>query len=245
MLFVLVVGLIVAASFSAVLLPIKDLILTEGTQSMLFWPAFALLIGIPILGLILFLVRKITGNRMQNKYAGMTLGFFWILGIVLAITLAVSVSRDFSTENGVREQVSIQQPSGGRLIISRNDDLLRIDEHDIFDALHISEDTVVCDNIRIRMEKSDSDQFSVVIEKAPVAAAAPKRASWPVRSGFRSHSAIPCSSSPAASLSQEFQLPRPARLRDRFRTGWQGTGRRPQSAGSLWIRRLPPRSLVG
>lgn len=165
MLFVLVAGLITAASFSAVLLPIKDLIFVGSTQAMLFWPVIALLIGIPILGLILFLVRKITGNRMPNKYAGMTLGFFWILGIVLAITLAVSLSRDFTTGNGVRETISIQQPSNGRLIISPADDLLDIEEHNIFDHLHITDDTAVIDLIHINMEKSPNDQFGMEITK--------------------------------------------------------------------------------
>jgi phage shock protein C len=166
LLFVLVVGMIAAAAASPALLQIKDLVLAAGTQQALFWPSVALLFGIPVLGLILYLVRKITGNRMPNKYAGMTLGFFWILGIVLSISLAVSVSRDFTTVNGIREPLSIQQPSGGRLIISRNDDLLEIEEHNIFDDLHISEDTVICDNIRINMEKSPNDQFSVEIKKS-------------------------------------------------------------------------------
>lgn len=166
LLFVMVVGLIAAASFSAVLVPIKDLIFAEGTQSMLFWPALALLIGVPILSLILFLVRKITGNRMPNKYAGMTLGFFWILGIVLAIALAVSVSRDFSTENGVREQLSIQQPSNGRLIISTADEMLDIDDHPMFDDhVRISEDTIVIGHIVINMEKSLDDKFSIMMGK--------------------------------------------------------------------------------
>ncbi|WP_341834034.1 PspC domain-containing protein [Chitinophaga pollutisoli] len=166
LLFVMVVGLIAAASFSAVLVPIKDLIFAEGTQSMLFWPALALLIGVPILSLILFLVRKITGNRMPNKYAGMTLGFFWILGIVLAIALAVSVSRDFSTENGVREQLTIQQPSTGRLIISTADEMLDIDDHPMFDDhVRISEDTIVIGHIVINMEKSLDDKFSIMMGK--------------------------------------------------------------------------------
>ncbi|MGE7773164.1 PspC domain-containing protein [Chitinophaga sp. NPDC101104] len=166
LLFVLVVGLIAAASFSAVLLPIKHLIFADGTQTMLFWPTVALLIGIPILGLILFLVRKITGNRMPNKYAGMTLGFFWILGIVCAVSLAVSVSRDFTTENGIREEISIQQPSNGRLIISRADELLDIDDHFMFDDhVRISDDTVVIGHIVINIEKSLDDKFSVAVAK--------------------------------------------------------------------------------
>lgn len=166
LLFVMVVGLIAAASFSAVLLPIKDLIFADGNQSMLFWPALAMLVGIPILGLILFLVRKITGNRMQNKYAGMTLGFFWILGIVLAIALTVSVSRDFTTGDGIREPLHIEQPSTGRLIISRADELLDIDDHVLFDDhVRISDDTIVIGHIVINMQKSLNDQFSVEIEK--------------------------------------------------------------------------------
>ncbi|RPD38396.1 PspC domain-containing protein [Chitinophaga barathri] len=168
MLFVLVVGLIVAAIFSAVLIPVKTLIFDAGAQTVLFWPAIALLIGIPILALILFLVRKMTGIKQTNKYAGYTLGFFWILGIVFAVWLAVSVTQDFTgAKRYVKEEVHITQPSNGRLVIRKAEDMLVIDDLNIFDGnLRVVDDTAIIGDIRMYFRESPTDSFAVEVKKA-------------------------------------------------------------------------------
>ncbi|MBO9152888.1 PspC domain-containing protein [Chitinophaga sp. GCM10012297] len=168
MLFVLVVTLIMAAIFSAVLIPVKDLIFDAGPQTFLFWPALALLIGIPILALILFLVRKMTGIKQTNKYAGYTLGFFWILGIVFAVWLAVSVTRDFTgATRYVKEPVAITQPSKGRLVIRKAEDMLVIDDLNIFDGnLRVVDDTAIIGDIRLYLRPSPTDSFALEVRKS-------------------------------------------------------------------------------
>ncbi|MRG46517.1 PspC domain-containing protein [Chitinophaga sp. SYP-B3965] len=169
-LFTIVVGLIGAAAFSAVLFPIKDLVFDAGTQSLLFWPAISLLIGIPVLAIIMFLVRKMAGIRQTNKYAGYTLGFFWILGVVLSIWLAISVSRDFNGPT-IRESESfaLTQPSGGRLILEKDQDMLDLDDTNIFDGkLRVVDDTAIIGHIRINVKKSNTDSFAVEVEKSSI-----------------------------------------------------------------------------
>ncbi len=189
MLFVLVVGLIVAAIFSAVLIPIKDLIFDAGTQSFLFWPALALLIGIPILALILFLVRKITGIRQTNKYAGYTLGFFWILGIVFAVWLAVSVTRDFTgAKRYVKEEVAITQPSKGRLVIRKAEDMLVIDDLNIFDGnLRVVDDTAIIGDIRMYLRPSPNDSFALEVRKSSHGRTSSQAAMLANEIGYRIH----------------------------------------------------------
>ncbi len=168
LLFVSVVGLIVAAIFSAVLFPIKDLILDNGVQSMLFWPALALLIGIPILALIMFLVRKIAGIRQTNKYSGYTLGFLWVLGVIFTIWLCVSVSLDFSVRpQPVIENYSITQPTSDKLVIRKTDDIVEMDEVNIFDGhLRVVDDTAIVGDIRIEFDRSPNDSFAVRVKKS-------------------------------------------------------------------------------
>lgn len=166
-LFTIVVGLIGAAAFSAVLFPIKELIFDAGAQSMLFWPAIALIIGIPILTLIMFLVRKMTGTKQTNKYAGYTLGFFWLLGVVFTVWLSVSLSKDF---NGPRvketETFALIQPNQ-KLIIQKAEDVLDMDEVNIFDGnLRVLDDTAIIRDIRIEVKKSDTDSFRVDVERS-------------------------------------------------------------------------------
>lgn len=167
-LFTIVVGLIAAAAFSAVLFPIKELIFDAGAQSMLFWPAIALIIGIPILSIIMFLVRKVTGSKQTNKYAGYTLGFFWLLGVVFTIWLSISLSKDF---NGPRsketETFALVQPTNERLVIQKAEDMLDMDEVDIFDGtLRVVDDTAIIRDIRIEVKKSDTDSFRVTMERS-------------------------------------------------------------------------------
>lgn len=167
MLFVLVVGLFVSAIFSAVLMPIKDLLLDSGAQTVLFWPALALLIGIPILSLVMFLVRKMTGIKQQNKFTGYTLGFFWLLGVVFSIWLGVSVARDFRTRVPAEpEMISITQPAFGKLIVKKAESLVEMDNVDFFDGhLRILDDTVVIDDIDIKVVKSETDSFQVELQR--------------------------------------------------------------------------------
>ncbi len=167
-LFTIVVGLIAAAAFSAVLFPIKDLVFDNGMQSLLFWPAISLLIGIPLLSLIMFLVRKMTGVKQTNKYAGYTLGFFWILGVVFTVWIAISLSRDFSAPK-IRESESfaLAQPSSGKLIIQKEEDLLDMDDMNVFDGnLRVVDDTAIIGDIRINVKKSNTDSFAVEVERA-------------------------------------------------------------------------------
>ncbi|RPE13617.1 PspC domain-containing protein [Chitinophaga lutea] len=168
LLFVSVVGLIVAAIFSAVLFPIKDLILDNGVQSILFWPALTLLIGIPILALIMFLVRKMAGIRQTNKYSGYTLGFLWVLGVIFTIWLCISVSLDFSVRpQPATENYAITQPTSDKLVIRKADDIVEMDEVNIFDGhLRVVDDTAIVGDIRIEFDRSPNDSFAVRVKKS-------------------------------------------------------------------------------
>lgn len=167
MLFVLVVGLIMSAVFSAVLIPVKDLLLDNGPQTVLFWPALALLVGIPILSLVIFLVRKMAGIKQQNRYAGYTLGFFWLLGVVFSVWVGVSLARDFNTRYRETETISVTQPSQGRLIVKKAEDVLEVEDVNLFDGnLRVVDDTVIIDDINIRVLKSETDSFGVEVVRS-------------------------------------------------------------------------------
>ncbi|MGX5818164.1 PspC domain-containing protein [Chitinophaga lutea] len=170
LLFVTVVGLIVAASFSAVLFPIKDLIFDTGIQSALFWPALTLLLGIPILALLLFVIRKMAGIRNYNKYSGYTLGFLWLVGIGLTLWLTISVARDFSNDRPrtpVKETVSIQQPSGDRLVLRKGEDVMEMDDQDFLEGrIRVVDDTVIVGNVTVNLKRSQTDQFVVEVQRS-------------------------------------------------------------------------------
>lgn len=164
----IVVGIAMAIA-SAALFPIKDLLLSSTTQNMFVWPAIGLLIGIPIVALVIFIIRKLTGVRETNRYAGYTLTFLWILGLVFAGIVATSFVKDFRRPASETETIALQQPSKGKLILKRapgimseinGDDISFFDDH-----LLIADDTVLINYIRVRVEKSSNDSFSVDVTR--------------------------------------------------------------------------------
>ena len=163
-LFTLIAAGIAIAIFSAALFPLKSLLLSSDFQNMLFWPAVILLIGIPVVGLIIFLTRKLTGVKQTNRYVGYTLSFLWVLGLLCGTWLIISIVKDFRTSFREKETYALVQPSKGKLIIKKTDDLVEMDGVDFFDGnLRVTDDTAIIDNIRVKIEKSTTDSFQVEV----------------------------------------------------------------------------------
>jgi phage shock protein C len=163
-LFSLIVAGIAIAASSAALFPLKSLLLASPLQNTLFWPAVILLIGIPVVGLVIFLIRKLTGVKQTNRYVGYTLSFLWVIGLICGIWLITSVAKDFRTSYREKNNFSLEQPSNGKLIIKKTDDLVEMDDVDFFEGgLRVTDDTAIIDNIRVKIEKSMSDSFEVEV----------------------------------------------------------------------------------
>lgn len=163
-LFSLIVAGIAIAASSAALFPLKSLLLASPLQNTLFWPAVILLLGIPVVALVVFLIRKLTGVKQTNRYVGYTLSFLWVIGLICAIWMISSVARDFRTSYREKDNFSLLQPSKGKLIIKKTEDLVEMDDVDIFDGtLRVTDDTAIIDNIRVKIEKSATDSFQVEV----------------------------------------------------------------------------------
>ncbi|MCF6401919.1 PspC domain-containing protein [Chitinophaga filiformis] len=166
-LFALIAAGVAIAISSAALFPLKNLVLAGPLQNLLLWLSILFLIGIPIVALIIFFVRKATGIKEANRYVGYTLSLLWFAGLISAIVLIVSVIKDFRTGNApLKEKFALVQPSGGKLVIKQADDYTGIDEIEFFDdILRVAEDTVIINTARIKLEKSDTDSFEVYVER--------------------------------------------------------------------------------
>jgi len=167
LLVLLVTGVMIAVA-SPVLFPLKDLLLSGSLQNLIFWPILFLVIGIPIVGLIIFFIRKMTGIKETNRYVGYTLSFLWLVGVFSTILLVVSVGKDFRAGYGypVKEKIAIMQPSNGKLVFKRGEDFVDVDDMGFFDGnLRITEDTVIIGDVRIKMEKSPNDSFQVEVQR--------------------------------------------------------------------------------
>jgi phage shock protein C len=164
LLVLLVVGVMITVA-SPVLLPFKDLMLSGTLQNLLFWPSVFLLIGIPIVGIVIFIIRKLTGVRQTNRYVGYTLSFLWFTGLVFAILVAISVAKDFRLRNTVKENFAIVQPSNGKIVFKESDNTVQVEESFFDNDLKLADDTVIINSYRVNVEKSKNDSFYLEVQR--------------------------------------------------------------------------------
>ncbi|NML36150.1 PspC domain-containing protein [Chitinophaga sp. G-6-1-13] len=161
----IVTGIAIAIS-SAALFPLKNLLLTaHSVQSYLFWPAVVLLLGIPVVALLTFIIRKLTGIKQGNRYAGYTLVFLWLLGLVFAGIVGSSLAKDFRRRSNLpAEVVAVQQPTHNKLILRVAPGIFNGDDFSWFDDnLIVADDTTMINLVKLRVEKSATDSFGVEV----------------------------------------------------------------------------------
>lgn len=133
---------------------------------MLFWPSVFLLIGIPIVAIIIFIIRKLTGVKQTSRYVGYTLSFLWFTGLVFAILVAMSVAKDFRLRNTVKENFDIVQPSKGKIVFKEAESLVQVEESFFDENLRMADDTVIINNYRVSVEKSNDDKFYLEVQRS-------------------------------------------------------------------------------
>lgn len=160
-------GFIGAATFSSVFLPYKGFILHSTLQHILAWPAIVLTMGIPVVAIIWLFIKLFTGFRPKTRWVGLSLSALWVIGIICAIWLCISIGRDFKMNYRVAGNVSIDQPSGNKLLLSRKVSNVSIGGWNAFDDLiEISDDTMILKTLRLEIQKSQDDSFHVQLLRA-------------------------------------------------------------------------------
>lgn len=165
LLILLVVGVMITVA-SPVLLPFKALLLAGTLQNLLFWPAVFLSLGVPVVGIIIFLIRKLTGVKQTSRYVGYTLSFLWFTGLICAVLVGVSVAKDFRLRNTVKENFALVQPSKGKIVFKEAENLVQVEESFFDDDLKLADDTVIINNYRLSVEKSKNDSFYVEVQRS-------------------------------------------------------------------------------
>lgn len=148
--------------------PLKDFFLMGFWQNFLAWVSVFLFLGIPVVGLLIWLIRRIIGVRSRNHYLGYIFGTLWFIGIVSTVLLFGFVGRSFKTRSEIKDDINITQPAGGELylgVASSNvqyygSDWFGIDWHD-WPFYGISEDTIMLNTIRVNIVKSTDSVFHV------------------------------------------------------------------------------------
>ncbi|MEO5998668.1 MAG: PspC domain-containing protein [Chitinophagaceae bacterium] len=169
--FALVMALIAILSSGIGAFPFKDFVLDGFWQNFLAWSTFILFLGIPIIALLTWLIRRIIGVKSKSHYLGYTFGSLWIIGLVSAIILVGSIARNFRSKASVKEDVSVVQPASNKILIKVTEGRIKYYGSDWFGFdnnfpfFSKNEDSIMMNTVRMRLIKSNDSFYHVYAVK--------------------------------------------------------------------------------
>jgi phage shock protein PspC (stress-responsive transcriptional regulator) len=155
--------------------PLKNLLLNGALQNALAWSTLILFIGVPIIAIITWLIRRIAGIRTNKHYLASVFGFLFFAGFISALWLFALLRNDFKRVYEKEELVTITQPISGKLKITVGDALLHAhmsghfwnrgtnDESWIY---NIDGDTIKMENVKVEVEQSPDSLYHIYTVKS-------------------------------------------------------------------------------
>ena len=107
---------LVFAGFVA--MPFTDFLLGGWSQYALAWTGIILFLGIPLLALIIWLIRRIMGVRSHRHYLGYVFAGLWLIGFISMLTLCGTLMSNFGARSMVEGTYQVHQPAAGKLFIN-------------------------------------------------------------------------------------------------------------------------------
>src|SRR5882724_1907315 len=156
-------------------LTIKSYILTGFWQNLLAWTSFFLLLIIPVVALLTWLIRRITGTRSRSHYLGYTFASLWVIGLICFICLAGMVINNFRSRQHVEEDLTLTSPARGKLLIRTTSAKADYYDHDGWFGYNwdnngafynLNEDSISMNTVQLNLVKSDDSAYHVRLLKS-------------------------------------------------------------------------------
>lgn len=174
--FALIMALVGIAFSGGGLLDLKSYVLGGFWEDILAWASFILVLVVPVVALLTWLIRRITGMRSQRHYLGYVFATLWVIGLISFVVLAGMVINNFRARAHSEEEFALAQPSHGNLIIRARQNVHRdyYDDDWWFDNgwngwrhngffYSLSEDSVLLNTVEIKVLKSDDSSYHLRI----------------------------------------------------------------------------------
>ncbi len=115
-LFVALIGLLIGG---VGVWPLKNFIIDGFWQNLYGWGTLILFLGVPLIGFIVWLLRRIMKVKSQSNYLGWTFGGLWAIGWVCVTLFVASLVNDFRMSNYKRPstELAITQPVNNKMIV--------------------------------------------------------------------------------------------------------------------------------
>jgi hypothetical protein len=108
--FALFVALIALIFGGVCMVASHNFLWTSKWQQLYAWGTLIFFLGVPLIGFITWVIRRIIRVRSRSSYLGWTFGFLWVIGWVAGILFAASLAKDFREYEHTDTAVTINQP---------------------------------------------------------------------------------------------------------------------------------------
>ncbi|MBN9296599.1 MAG: PspC domain-containing protein [Filimonas sp.] len=172
--FALLIGLLTLMMGRINYFPMKEFILSGFWQNALAWATLVLFLGIPVIALITWIIRRLMKVKSKNPYLGYTFSGLWTIGLICVIALAISVARDYRTKGAVEDSVTLAKPSKDKLLLKLSNESttdygsdwfgINWDEEDV-PFYVVSEDSLLMTTVRVNVVKSADSSYHIRVVK--------------------------------------------------------------------------------
>jgi phage shock protein PspC (stress-responsive transcriptional regulator) len=149
--------------------PVNNFLWTSNAQQVYAWGTIILFLGVPLIGFLVWLIRRIINVKSRSNYLGWIFGGLWTLGWVSVILLTSSIVRDTRYFKGSPAEISITQPAN-KLTVMVNEPALEFTDNFWWvesdsDGWNLTEDTVKLSLVDFTVERSLDANYHVILVK--------------------------------------------------------------------------------
>ncbi|MBS4044631.1 MAG: PspC domain-containing protein [Chitinophagaceae bacterium] len=154
--------------------PFKNFFLDGFWENTLAWATIIGFLIVPLVGFMIWIVRRFMKVKTKFRYFGATIGVIWTIGLFSCLTLVGIVLTNFKTKSAIEETISIQQPSNGKLLLTIQKDPISFYEDHWFgmnwdrnDApfYGLNEDSIMLRTIRVSVIQSKDENYHMKLVK--------------------------------------------------------------------------------
>ncbi|MGZ8517388.1 MAG: PspC domain-containing protein [Chitinophagaceae bacterium] len=150
--------------------PVNNFLWTSKWQQIYAWGTLIFFLGVPLIGFITWLIRRILRVKSRNSYLGWTFGGMWVLGWISVTLFASSLTRDVREYEHVDSTINITQPQNGKMIVKVSEPELEYTGsfgwmNDDGEGWDLSPDTMKLSFVKFDINKSDDSLYYVTLKK--------------------------------------------------------------------------------
>ncbi|NOT50907.1 MAG: PspC domain-containing protein [Chitinophagaceae bacterium] len=151
--------------------PVNNFLWTSKWQQVFAWGTLIFFLAVPLIGFIVWVIRRIIRTKSRSNYLGWTFAGLWLIGWVCAILFASSISKDFRYRKQDATEISVSQPANGKMIVAVSEPVLENTDNlwwmdDECRGWSLSSDTLRLSTIHFdEPTKSKDNLYHVIIKR--------------------------------------------------------------------------------